>query len=340
MLVEGDNQQGPAGSALPLAATVLVSDQQGAPLANAPVNFHIETGNGAVAGEDGIAVSSSHVRTNAFGVAAIALIAPQTRGSKSTIVAEVRAGDQNVAVTFTEKADAFLEANPESLSFAINLPGMQSQTVVVRNTGPAALDYICEPDALSYQFRDSNSENGPIYQWDDIAETGTVLSIVSQADDDFEAVDLPFAFPFFGKTYTKLYVSSNGFVTVGAGAFDPNPGFFPSSEAAPGEIAAFHTDLNPPAGGRILFLSTPDHAVIQFDQVEHYDGSGPVTFQIILDQSGAITFEYQSMSGTLDAAAVGLQNLKQDQGAEAVFKEPYVATGLAVQFTRDHSWLT
>ena len=317
VIVEGDHQVGPAGSTLSLPARVRVTDQGGTPLANAPVDFRVERGNGALAGAQGDPVFSIQVRTNELGEASISLIAPETRGTKSIVTAEVRAGDQNAAVSFTERAEAFLETDPETLSFAINLPGTQSQTVVLRNTGPSPLDYICETEALSYQFKDSKSGDGPVYQWEDIGETGTLLSVASQQDDGFEAIDLPYNFPFFGKNYARIYVSSNGFITVGAGASDPNPGFFPGTQAAAGEIAAFHTDLNPPAGGRILYLNAPDHTVVQFDQVEHYDGSGPVTFQIIIDRTGAITFQYQTMSGTLDGAAVGLQNLKQDQGAEA-----------------------
>ena len=229
-IVSGNDQRGPARSTLPLPATVLVSDQQGAPLANAPVEFYVEAGNGAVAVEDGGPVSSIQVRTNAFGVASIALVAPETRGSKSTIVAEARpGGNQNVAVAFTERADAFLEATPEELNFAINPPSTQSQNVLLHNTGPDSLDFICETEALSYEFKDSNSGDGPIYQWDDISNTGTVLSVASQADDDFESIDLPFAFPFFGKAYTKIYVSSNGFVTVDSGSLIRSPVLFPAA---------------------------------------------------------------------------------------------------------------
>ncbi len=293
-IVEGDNQHGPAGSTLPLSATVLVSDPQGSPLANAPVDFYVGAGSGAVAGDDSNPVPSLQVRTNASGEGSVSLVAPETRGSKSSVVAEIHAGgNQTAAVTFTEKADAFLEATPESLSFALNIPDTQSQNVVLHNTGPLPLDFACETDALSYSFKDSNSADGPVYQWDDITSTGTVLSVVSQSDDDFEAIDLPFSFPFFGSLYTRIYVSSDGFVTVGSGSSNPGPGSFPGTEAAPGEIAAFHTDLNPAAGGQVRYLNSSDHTVIQFDQVSHYDGSGPVTFQIRLDETGAITFQVQ-----------------------------------------------
>lgn len=339
VVLSGDNQRGPAGEALPVPLTVRVTNQQGAPLANAPVYFQVAAGNGEIVLVAGGTGPSSQVQTNAAGEASVFCHAPLTRGSRSTVAANCRSGSQTATASFVETAEAFLQATPESLAFAINLPGSQSKTVQLYNNGPASLDFACETDAPSYRFQDSNSTDGPVYEWNDISATGTLLAAVSQSDDDFEAVDLPFSFPFFGQGFSRIYVSSNGFVTVGAGASWGWHASLPGFDMPPGEIAAFHTDLNPAAGGHIYYLNASDRTVIQFDQVQQFDGSGRVTFQIVLEQTGAITFLYNSMNGTLNAASVGLQNLLQDQGVEVTYNKLYLKNGLAVRLTRDNSWL-
>ncbi len=339
LVVAGDNQRGPAGEVLPVSLTVRVTDQQGAPRANAPVHFQVATGDSQIVLDAGGTALSTQVQTNAAGEASVFCHAPQTRGSRSTIAAECRSGSQTAAVSFVETSEAFLEATPQSLAFVINLPGTQPKTVQLHNNGPLSLDFSLETDATSYRFLDSTMPDGPAYEWNDISATGTLLAVISQSDDDFEAVDLPFAFPFFGQDFSRIYVASNGFVTVGAGAAWGWHGPLPGFNMPPGEIAAFHTDLNPAAGGHIYYLNGSDRTVIQFDQVEQSDGSGPVTFQIVLEQTGAITFLYNSMNGTLNAASVGIQNLLQDQGVEVTYNKAYLGNNLAVRLTRDNSWL-
>jgi hypothetical protein len=232
-----------------------------------------------------------------------------------------------------------LEAIPPSLDFRINLPEQQSQTLVLHNQGQRPLDFRAEAQALYYRFEDSNSPTGPIYQWDDISTTGIMLAIVSDSNYDYEELELPFNFPFFGETFTRVYVSSNGFVSFGAGSGSAGHRSLPSTTMPAGEIAAFQTSLDPASGGEIYYQHQTDRTLIQFQAVEHSDGSGSVTFQIVLERNGAVNIFYKSMSGTLDAATVGLQNLLQDQGVDVASNKPYVKDGLAVCFTREKTWL-
>src|SRR5687768_5349681 len=46
----GDNQNGPAGAALPVAPAVLVTDATGAPVANVVVTFAVVSGGGSITG--------------------------------------------------------------------------------------------------------------------------------------------------------------------------------------------------------------------------------------------------------------------------------------------------
>lgn len=78
--------------------------------------------------------------------------------------------------------------------------------------------------AVNLEISTENSGGGYIvntnalYSWIEINATGTNMTIISEADDKYEAISFPpgslgWNFTFYNKKYSKIYVSSNGWMS-------------------------------------------------------------------------------------------------------------------------------
>jgi hypothetical protein len=192
--------------------------------------------------------------------------------------------------------------------------------------------------AVHYSYADSDQENGPQFAWNDISATGRHLDLVSDGDDEFEAVPISFTFPSFGSDYSTVYVCSNGFITLGAGAADYYNYSLPSSFAPAALIAPFWNDLNLGNSGDVYYQDYGDRIVIQFENAARFDGDGYATFQIVLQRDGTILFYYKEMLGRLDRATVGLQNPARNGGLTITYDQPYLKSNLAVRIAQTIEW--
>jgi hypothetical protein len=194
------------------------------------------------------------------------------------------------------------------------------------------------PDLFGYRWTDSDEPGGPVYQWQDISSTGTRLALNS--DDIAVTVSLNFPFEFYGNTYTSMNVCSNGFVNFGTSSAAYSNVAIPSSTAPNSLIAPFWDDLNPANGGNIYFQSFSDKAIVQFQGVAPLGGTGSFTFQAILEASGIIRFYYQTMTGTLNASTVGIENATGSDGLSVAFNTTYLHNNMAICFRSSPEWVT
>ncbi len=119
-------------------------------------------------------------------------------------------------------------------------------------------------------------------------------------DDTATAVTLPFAFPYDGATVSTIYVSSNGFLTLG----DTNPGSGCCSGSpvqlfnGPPRVAGWWKDLNPAAAGGVYADLDPlsGDFVVTWDGVPEFGTPLLNTFQIALSPAGRITTRWQNVA--------------------------------------------
>lgn len=127
-------------------------------------------------------------------------------------------------------------------------------------------------------------------------------TIVATGDDGAVLVNLPFAFPFAGTTYTQLYVSGNGAVSFGA-EINPN-GFFDSNDflSSTPKIAAYYTDLDESAtgGGDIRVRSEATKYTVSWINVLEYGQPASNTFQLVLFPTGNFTITYNGIGTNTD----------------------------------------
>src|SRR5215831_1955725 len=126
------------------------------------------------------------------------------------------------------------------------------------------------------------------------ASQGTPL--VALDDDDSREISLPFAFPFFGVTYQKLWLNSDGNLTFNAPENASSSRLTGRVTGGPPRIAALFDDLDPSqtAGGVRMFFDAT-HAVFSWVAVPEWQTSGTgaaQTFQIKLYPDGRVVYCY------------------------------------------------
>jgi hypothetical protein len=104
----------------------------------------------------------------------------------------------------------------------------------------------------------------------------------------------------------------------------------------PSLVAALFQDLYPPAGGSIWFQDFGDKAVVQYQAVRDFLGTGSYDFEIILYEDGTIDYQYQRLTGVKNTCTVGIQNYAADDGLQVVYNAAYLRNNLVV---RIRTWL-
>ncbi|MCD4818463.1 MAG: T9SS type A sorting domain-containing protein, partial [Candidatus Cloacimonetes bacterium] len=200
-----------------------------------------------------------------------------------------------------------------------NNDGFSVETEIVIHYGTS------DPDAFGYQWIDSTVEDGPIYDWIEISETGT-SSIMYEVpafygDDNFsDPIDFGFSFPFYGIDRTYCYIDTNGELLLADNtwyhALDPygiwqgDGNMFnymypiPGYTQMPALIAAYWDDLEVDEGIGDVYFQTFGEApnryfVIEWHNVRFHAGTGgepTLCFEIILHENGEIVFQYQNVA--------------------------------------------
>ncbi len=193
-----------------------------------------------------------------------------------------------------------------------------------------------DSDAFNYYWIDNTENFGPDYEWIDIAENGMILP----AEDDWNSAELAlgFAMPWYGQEYRSITVNSNGFVVLGD--LDqlpvdlprpPNPG------APNGALLVNNLDLNPSAGGRLLYWTDGEEiAVVSWIDVPTSENNDYLmTFQVILYASGEVLYQYGPMPeiGGL-WSNIGFESNNGLNGSSIIYHNPeQLYDGLAIRIT-------
>jgi hypothetical protein len=169
-----------------------------------------------------------------------------------------------------------------------------------------------------YDYEDSLT-GGATYNWIDISTTGTLLANISYRDDEYEAVTLSnFTFPFYGTSYSSVFVSSNGLLTFRSPSTDPSNYAIPDKYGPNNFIAPFWDDQNIWIPGFVYVQELSDRLILQYETVAPYSGTGSYTYQAVLHSNGTIEFFYKEMVGNVEVATIGLGNADGTDGLEIV----------------------
>ena len=129
-------------------------------------------------------------------------------------------------------------------------------------------------------------------------------SNLSLGDDDSASVGIPFAFEFYGQSYSSVSAGSNGYLVFG-GSDTTYSESFEAHFSLP-RVAALFDDLNPTAGGTVSYRVVGDALAITWLGVAEYGTSNSNTFQVVLESSGDVTIAWLDIA--VGDAIVGLSD--------------------------------
>jgi hypothetical protein len=161
------------------------------------------------------------------------------------------------------------------------LAGGNTDIEIVLPVNPA---YICgDPDSFGYRICDNNDPSGPPSEWVEIAaQSGGNGVIYSIGDDASLPIALPFTARFYGNSYDRIFVNSNGNVSFGGSFTEYNNTVLPRRVRP--AIFVFWDDLNDIYSGQICGTYVPARGafVVEWSHVARHDGQGTETFELVL----------------------------------------------------------
>jgi hypothetical protein len=139
----------------------------------------------------------------------------------------------------------------------------------------------------------------------DLASGGTRLTGLD--DDDTREVQLPFAFRYFGESYSSVFVNSDGNLTFGAGDGATADRNLSRMAAGAPRIAPLYADLDPSRSpGFVSTFGDAERFVVTWSEVPFYGEFARHSFQVVLRASGRIEFHYGDTSVGNGEAVVGI----------------------------------
>ena len=162
------------------------------------------------------------------------------------------------------------------------------------------------------------------------------LNGLSNSDDSTQQVQLPFEFPWFSTTLTRVVVSSNGQINMD-GRFIDNccsaDKISPNSNYNGERVAIAQEDLNPSRGGDIFVLEKTSSVVISFEGVPFFSSQGEVNAQVELFEDGEIELRWGTGFMAGQSMAAGVQS-----DAEEVYAPVTTAGGANFSDGVTSSW--
>jgi hypothetical protein len=176
------------------------------------------------------------------------------------------------------------------------------------------------------------------YSWTDISGQGP-LSFVNPDDDYAGPVGIGFPFKFYEKTYTELYVSTDGLVSFEEGVSVQSNQLLPHDLKPNNLIAPLWMDLHTcplgPCPNKVFTSSSPTRFVIQWTDVYRFGSDDKQTFQVVLYPNGNIEYHYKTITGDLGEYTIGIEDRDGADGLTYSYNgSPATSSGKAVRFTR------
>ena len=136
-----------------------------------------------------------------------------------------------------------------------------------------------------------------------VTDPGTPVPL---GDDDSREVALPFAFPFYGRSFDRVFVNSDGNLTFGEADPASTPRRVGRLVNGPPRIAPLLTDLDPSAGGAASVQALGDRFVVSWREIPNFESPLPNTMQAVLYADGRVEFIYGTLNGNADEGVTGI----------------------------------
>ncbi len=204
--------------------------------------------------------------------------------------------------------------------------------------GTASSDDPVGPDGYGYYAFDNTDlgyPNVPTFNWVEIdpnyggSGTSVGLTDFGWEQDDVETMNLPFTFQFYGQTYNRLSICSNGWISMGVTSLRPYSNrSIPSVGAPPNMIAPYWDNLYQVGTNQVYYYHDAENSryIVEWSRMRADYNNQTQTVQVILcdpavyptsSGDGQILFQYQTVTNgdSRDAyVTVGIQNQDSSDG--------------------------
>ncbi|UCG91143.1 MAG: T9SS type A sorting domain-containing protein [candidate division WOR-3 bacterium] len=288
---------------------------------------------------------------------------------------DIPVGDSSTNSTDHFIVNASLSVTPgHKIAFDLLLSGNNFRDTIGFRVviGGVSQDQPLGPDDygyFAYDDTDVDYEEHPTYGWVEIDPVlGGPGDSISLVNDETAVLYLPFNFKFYGDWYSKVSISSNGYIALDSTWIaDMYNWPIPSTGGPPLLIAPFWDDLDPTAtdsSGHVCYwYDDANHRfIVEYSRVQHlHNMTNPPqqipaelqTFEVILldpqyhpteTGDGEILFQYNDITNDdqwHNYATVGIENREHTTGLEYSYSNTYpmaaapLANNRAIKFTPD-----
>ncbi|PRX08404.1 LamG-like jellyroll fold domain-containing protein [Actinoplanes italicus] len=261
-----------------------------------------------------------------------------TDAALSGVPVRLRPGDR-IQNTNANGEYAFTGLDPGDYTLSVAYAGSgcaaMTATTEVAVTGDEVRNLRIAPESDTYGYVCRVKTSTPFV-------AGTTKLALSGYKAAVQVPNLPFAVPYYGKTYQSLWVSVDGFLSF----VNPSSRYYevgvslPDRRNAPwAAVAPFLSSLDVDAQASVWTSVTGTGAgqrfVVEWRNVLIRGTTSRLTFEAILAPNGDITFNYSGLSGDLPkgaGATVGITSPGGNYAMQYSFQEPVLASGAAVTF--------
>jgi len=220
-------------------------------------------------------------------------------------------------------ADAALDLAPDSsrlIEFGVFVPGRQTvfnTTAFVNLSGDQnpANDTLrarsrttlgSDPDGYGYVYKTTQEPDNLGFSWFDPSGGTLITDWKPNGDEGTSRRTLPFQFNLYSTAVNRVYVCTNGYLQTSdrvAGLNFPLP-----YEGIADIIAPFWDDLSVRDSGQVYENLTSDKAVYTWvDARRAQSNTDRITFQVILDHTGDMRFNYLDVAADAASSTIGIQ---------------------------------
>ena len=241
--------------------------------------------------------------------------------------------------------------------------GARDTVHFVLQVGSAASTDPTGPDRYGYYAFDNTDtgyEHAPVYDWVEIASNhggpgiDVGLNDSGGSNDDSRVVDLPFPFTFYGESFTRATICSNGWLSMGATYLENRRNWnIPAAGAPPYLIAPMWDNLYQSGDDQVYhWYDEANHRyIVQWSRLRNNQGGSTENFEAILYDpayyetptgDGEIVFQYETFNNSdylQHYCTVGIENEDQTDGVcysyfnRYTAGSPTISSGRAIKFT-------
>jgi hypothetical protein len=203
----------------------------------------------------------------------------------------------------------------------------------VENPLTLAPDAANATDRFGYTWSETAAADG----WKDVSVG--VTQVFTKTDDSVStAIPIGFSFKFYEKTYTQVYINSNGMLNFGKGSTSRDVQPMPQEPSPNDFLAPLWADLAIGGewnSGDVVYKQGSGYFVVAWRNVtgRYSPKTDLLNFQVILYSNGDIRFVYQTLVGLPESFAVGIEDYDGADGLTYSYKTSFSAPR-SILFTR------